>query len=81
MPYQKITLEVVVTEDNSEILVQALDDAMDKIEDQVTVFSSEIKTEDTGEPENAEEIAAPADLEASSISDLSDNLELPKHAH
>ena len=47
--------------DDSEILEQALNDAMDNIEDQVTVFSSEIKTEGTGEPENAEEIAAPID--------------------
>jgi hypothetical protein len=59
MPYQKITLVVVVGEDDAEVLEQALDDAMDKIEDQMTVFSSEIKTEDCGEPTNAEEIAAP----------------------
>jgi archaellum component FlaC len=59
MPYQKITLRVVVNEDDSEFLIQALNDVMDKIEDQMTVYSSEIATAATGEPENAEEITAP----------------------
>jgi hypothetical protein len=60
MPYQKITLTIVVNEDDSEIFVQALNDAMDKIENQVTVYLSEIVTVATGEPDNAAEIAAPA---------------------
>ena len=60
MPYQKITLQVIVSDDDSEVLIQALNNAMDEIEEQVTVFSSEIMTEETGEPENADEIAAPA---------------------
>lgn len=58
MNYTKITLEVVVNEDDSEILEQALNDAMDKIEEAVTVYSSAITTALTGEPENAVEIAA-----------------------
>jgi 2-phospho-L-lactate guanylyltransferase (CobY/MobA/RfbA family) len=60
MPYTKITLAVVVHDSDSEILEQALNDAMEKIEDQekVTVYSSEITTAATGEPENAAEIAA-----------------------
>ena len=58
MPYQKITLQIVVDQDNSEMLLQALNDAMDKIEEQVTVFSSAIMTEETSGPENADEIAA-----------------------
>ncbi|MGA2850117.1 MAG: hypothetical protein ABSE46_14055 [Terracidiphilus sp.] len=58
MSYTKITLEVVVIDDDSEILEQALNDAMEKIEDQVTVYSSAITTAATGEPENAAEIAA-----------------------
>ena len=60
MPYQKITLQVIVSDDDSEVFIQALNNAMDEIEEQVTVFSSEIMTEETGEPENADEIAAPA---------------------
>lgn len=58
MAYTKITLEVVVHNDNSEVLEQALNDAMDKIEDQTTVYSSMITTAATVEPENAAEIAA-----------------------
>ena len=61
MPYQKITLQVIVSDDDSEVFIQALNNAMDEIEEQVTVFSSEIMTEETGEPENAKEIAAPPD--------------------
>jgi DNA-binding protein YbaB len=59
MAYTKIALEVVVHDDDAEILEQALNDAMDKIEAQVTVYSSSITTTATPEPENAAEIAAP----------------------
>jgi hypothetical protein len=58
MTYRRVLLEVVVTDDDSEILVQALGDAMDKIQKRVTVFDSGIKLMDTREPENAAEIAA-----------------------
>jgi hypothetical protein len=58
MTYTKITLEVIVNDDDSEILEQALNDAMDKIEDQLTVYSTAITTAATTEPENAVEIAA-----------------------
>jgi len=58
MAYTKITLEVVIHEDDSEVMEQALNDAMDKIEEQMTVCSSAITTSPTGEPENAAEIAA-----------------------
>jgi hypothetical protein len=57
MAYTKITLEVVIHNDDSEILEQALNDAMDKIEMQVTVYSSAITTSATGEPEHAAQIA------------------------
>jgi hypothetical protein len=57
MAYTKITLEVVVHDYNSEVLEQALNDAMDKIEGQLTVYSSAISTVATIEPENAAEIA------------------------
>lgn len=55
MPYQKITLTVVVKEDDSELFTQALNDALDRIEKVQTAFS-EIRTEEAGKPENAEEI-------------------------
>ena len=58
MAYTKITLEIVVHDDDSEILEQALNDAMDKIEEQVTVYSSAIATAVTTEPENAAGISA-----------------------
>jgi hypothetical protein len=57
MAYTKIALEVVVHDDDAEILEQALNDAMDKIDGQLTVYSSAITTAATSEPENAAEIA------------------------
>ena len=60
MPYRKIKLEVTVREDDEEILTHALSDAMDKLAKQVTVFSSEMFVDEASEPENAEQIAAPA---------------------
>lgn len=60
MRYRKITLEVVVKDDESEVLVQALNDVMDRLEDQITVFDSGIVDVETEEPENAEEIGATA---------------------
>ena len=58
MTYTKITLDVVVQDDDAEILEQALNDAMEKIEDQVTVYSSAMTTVPTTEPENVAEISA-----------------------
>jgi hypothetical protein len=58
MTYQKITLAVVVKEDDSEMFTQALNDALDRIEKIQTVFSSEIRIEEAGKPENAKEIEA-----------------------
>jgi|HubBroStandDraft_5_1064220.scaffolds.fasta_scaffold2115351_1 hypothetical protein len=58
MAYAKVSLEVVVHSDDSEILEQALNNAMDKMEDSITVYSSVITTVETGEPENATEIAS-----------------------
>jgi phage gp36-like protein len=57
MAYTKITLEVVVEADDSEILEQALNDAADKLDGHLTVYSSTITTVATIEPENAAEIA------------------------
>jgi hypothetical protein len=59
MTYRRVLLEVVVADDNVEILIQALGDALDKIEKQVTVFDSGINVMDTGEPEIVAEIATP----------------------
>jgi hypothetical protein len=62
MAYRKITLEVVVNDDDAEILEQALSDAMEKIADQLTVYSSAITTAATAETENAAEIDGRATL-------------------
>jgi hypothetical protein len=51
-------LEVVANEDESEVLIQALNDKMDKLEGRITIFSSGISDVETDEPENAAEIAA-----------------------
>jgi hypothetical protein len=53
MVYRKITLQVVANEDESEVLLQALNDTMDKLEGRITIFSSGISDVETGEPENA----------------------------
>ena len=58
MPYMKMTLEVIIHNDDAEILEQALNNAMDEIEGQLTVHASSITTSATGKPENATEIAA-----------------------
>jgi hypothetical protein len=57
MPYE-MTLEVIIHNDDAEILEQALNNAMDEIEGQLTVYASSTTTSPTGEPENAAEIAA-----------------------
>ncbi len=59
MRYRKITLKVVVNEEETEVLVQALNDGMDKVGEHITVFWSEIQDAETGMPENAAEIALP----------------------
>ena len=58
MPNIKMTLEAIIHNDDAEILEQALNNAMDEIEGQLTVYASSITTSPTGEPENAAEIAA-----------------------
>jgi hypothetical protein len=60
MTYRRITLEAVVAEDDLEVFTQALNDALDRIEEQLTVYGSEIQDSDAGEPENAAEIAEAA---------------------
>jgi hypothetical protein len=58
MAYMKMTLEVIIHNDDEEILEQALNNAVDEFEGQLTVYASSITTSATGEPENAAEIAA-----------------------
>jgi hypothetical protein len=58
MAYMKMTMEVIIHNDDAEILEQALNNAMDEIEGQLTVYGSSITTRATSEPENAAEIAA-----------------------
>lgn len=56
MLYRKITLEVVASEDDSEVLIQALNDTVDRLETEITVFSLGISDVVTHEPENVAEI-------------------------
>jgi hypothetical protein len=60
MPYRRITVEMVVNEYDTEVVLQAVNDAMDRIEQRTTVYSTDIRDSPTTEPENADEIAAPA---------------------
>ena len=53
IPYMKMILEVIIHNDDAEILEQALNNAMDEIEGQLTAYASSITTSATGEPENA----------------------------
>jgi hypothetical protein len=62
MNYTRITLEVVVKEEEAEIFTQALNDWLDLVEDQQTVFSNTITDMPVPPPENAEEIAAPIQM-------------------
>jgi hypothetical protein len=57
--YTKLTLEVVVHDDEEEVLTQALNNALDALEEHIAVYHSEIRCAETSEPENAAEIAAP----------------------
>jgi hypothetical protein len=61
MTYTKITLEAVVQDDDTEFLLQALTNAMENYEERKTVFSCEMMTAPTGEPENAAEISTPVE--------------------
>jgi hypothetical protein len=49
----KMILEVIIHNDDAEIREQALNNAMDEIEGQLTAYASSITTSATGEPENA----------------------------
>lgn len=57
MRYRKITREVVVNEEETEVLVQALNDGMDKVGEHITVFWSQIHDAETETSANAAEIA------------------------
>jgi hypothetical protein len=58
MKYRKIMLEVVVAEEDSEVMVQALNNALEHIEETVTVYHCGISEEETGAPERADESCA-----------------------
>jgi|HubBroStandDraft_2_1064218.scaffolds.fasta_scaffold5705283_1 hypothetical protein len=49
---QKNTLEVVVQEEDSETFTRALNDAMDRMDESQTIYSSEIREEETDEQMN-----------------------------
>ena len=61
MAYTKITLEVVVHEVDLETATQAMNDVLESVEEKqkLTIYFSDIRTAETGEPENAAEIGAP----------------------
>lgn len=56
MPYRKITLEVVVAEDIAEAYMQALNDALDRIEEMLSVHLSDIRKEELSELESPESV-------------------------
>ena len=58
MRFRTIVLEVTVQDEEAEILLQAIENAMEKIERQVTVFNSSCDLKEATEPESAAEIAA-----------------------
>lgn len=60
MAYRKITLEAVVHEDDVDVFTQALNNALDRIEETTTVYGGEITDAEVAEPPNAAEIAAKA---------------------
>ena len=58
MAYTKVTLEAVVPDDETEFLLRALANAMENYEERMTVYSPEMMTAPTREPENVAKIAA-----------------------
>ena len=56
MAYTKVTACVVVEDEDVETFTQLLDNALDRIDTQVTTYREEIETEPAPEPENADEI-------------------------
>ena len=51
MRLRTIVMEVTVQDEEAEMLVQALGNAMEHLEEQVTVFNSSIDQKDTNQPE------------------------------
>jgi hypothetical protein len=56
--YLKVTVEVEITEDDQEPCLQALNDALDRIDKTITLYTSDITVAVSPTPENASEIAA-----------------------
>ena len=54
MSYQRVSLEVVVNTDDAATSKRALNDALDRLEQQITVFASEIQVRGTDEPDASE---------------------------
>jgi hypothetical protein len=57
--YRKVTVEIVVQDDDCEGVIQQVSDDLERLQNSIVVFRSEIRDEKTGKPENAAEIAAP----------------------
>ena len=60
MPYRKITATLVVDNDDAEAVIEQLNVALDKLDKLHTVYESSISQAETNTPENAAEIASPA---------------------
>jgi hypothetical protein len=58
MTYRKVTIELVVHEDNCEGTIQQLSEDLERLQEHTTIFCADIRDETTDTPENAEEIAA-----------------------
>jgi hypothetical protein len=59
MSYRKITIELIVPEDDAVSVHRELEIALERVDEHHTLYRSEIREEDTGEPENGSEIDAP----------------------
>ena len=60
MTYRKVLAWIVIESDDEDVAVQHINDALDGLDGKVTVFESGVDIKDTAEPENADEIKAPA---------------------
>jgi hypothetical protein len=58
MSFRKVIVELVVNEDDTECAIQQLMADLERFQEQTTVCSAGIRDEETGTPENAEQIAA-----------------------
>ena len=58
MSYRKVNVELIVSEDAAEVAIQTFAEFLERFGESTTVYNAEIRDEETGTPENAEQIAA-----------------------